>query len=495
MTGKTFPVVYQLIARQLDSDCMKKSRMTVLEIVACLLTLSAIFGYINHNYLKLPHPIGLVVMAMAASLVIVAAEVAWPSLGIASVMRGFLETVHFRNVLLNGFLSAMLFAGAVRVDLSELSRAKWAIGSLATLGVVLSTIVIGVLMWAGARGLGIELPLIWALVFGALISPTDPIAVLSIMKHVRVPASLQAMIAGESLLNDGVGIVVFTILLAVAGVAAGHGEEIGAADVARLFVAEALGGALLGLATGLIAYAMMRTLDEHNIEVMITLALVAATYALALRLGVSGPIAVVVAGVLIGNHGAQFAMSETTREHVFQFWDLVDELLNSVLFLLIGLEVLLLARNLPYLSLAVLAIPVVLLARYVSVAVPIGALSLGKRFSEGTIRILTWGGLHGGISVALALSLPATPYRMLILSITYIVVVFSILVQGLTIKRVVERIYPASRTSLEASPAQAPRAVLHFCLWLKADVRNDRRAPLLLRVQRTSSANDVEVRS
>jgi len=259
-----------------------------------------------------------------------------------------------------------------------------------------------------------------------------------------VPASLHAKITGESLLNDGVGVVLSTILLAVAVGSPGHvGSSVGALDVLRLFATEALGGGVLGLATGLLAYGLMKRLDEHNIEVMITLALVAGAYALGLRLHVSGPIAVVVAGVLIGNHGAEFAMSENTRRHVFQFWDLVDELLNSVLFLLIGLEVLLLRWSHESAWLALAAIPIALLARLASVAIPIGAMSLKTSFSKGAIGILTWSGLRGGISVALALSLPEVPYKDLILAATYSVVVFSIVVQGLTIKGLVERTYPA----------------------------------------------------
>lgn len=418
--------------------------MTLLEIIATLLSLSAAFGFINHTYLRLPHTIGLVLIALAASLVIIGLDFAAPGLLIGSTVRQNLEVVDFRNVLLNGFLSALLFAGAVHVDLSEIAARKWAIGLLATAGVLISTGIVGGLMWAVTKIIGVDLPFLWALVFGALISPTDPVAVIAIMKQVRVPASLHAKITGESLLNDGVGVVLSTILLVVAVGSQGHvGSSVGALDVLRLFATEALGGAVLGLVTGFLAYGLMKRLDEHNIEVMITLALVAGTYALGLRLHVSGPIAVVVAGVLIGNHGAVFAMSENTRRHLFQFWDLVDELLNSVLFLLIGLEVLLLRWSHESAWLALAAIPIALLARLASVAIPIGAMSLKTSFSKGAIGILTWSGLRGGISVALALSLPEVPYKDLILAATYSVVVFSIVVQGLTIKSLVERTYPA----------------------------------------------------
>jgi CPA1 family monovalent cation:H+ antiporter len=417
--------------------------MTLLDIVAALLILSALFGFINHKLLHLPHTIGLVVIALTASMVIVIVDRIWPGLQIGAVAKQTLIAVDFRNVLLNGFLSALLFAGAVHVDLNQISRRKWTIGLLATVGVVISTAVTGVLIWLAAHALGTDVPITWALVFGALISPTDPVSVLAILKHVRVPPPLHATISGESLFNDGIGVVIFTILLTIAMGAGAEGVGVGPAQVLTLFCREAIGGAALGLATGLVAYLMMRELDEHNIEVMITLALVAGTYALGLKLDVSGPIAVVVAGVLIGNHGAKFAMSKNTHEHVFQFWDLIDELLNTILFLLIGLEVLIVGRNFDNLGLAFVAIPIVLIARLISVSIPIGVLGIFGGHSQGAIRILTWGGLRGGISVALALSLPEGPYKATLLTATYVVVVFSILAQGLTIKRVVERICSA----------------------------------------------------
>ena len=415
--------------------------MTLLEIIATLLLLSALFGHLNHNYLKLPHTIGLMTMGISASLVIVAVEWLWPRMHIGETVRPLLVSIDFRAVLLDGFLSALLFAGAVHVDLAEITQRKWTIGILATVGVLISTFVVGLLIWLLGSLLGANIPFIWALVFGALISPTDPVAVVSLMKTVRVPASLHATISGESLLNDGVGVVLFTIVVALAA-PAGHGEAMGVYDAIRLFVVEAVGGATLGLLTGTIAYSLLRTLDEHNIEVMITLALVAVTYAIALRLHISGPIAVVIAGVLIGNQGARFAMSDNTREHVFQFWDLIDELLNSVLFLLIGLEVLVIGWRPDQFGLALLAIPVVLIARFLSVAIPMSLLSRVSSFSKGVVAILTWGGLRGGISVALALSLPETPYKGQMLAATYLVVIFTILVQGLTMRRLVQAYYP-----------------------------------------------------
>ncbi|MCH9765539.1 MAG: sodium:proton antiporter [Alphaproteobacteria bacterium] len=412
--------------------------MTLLEIIAALLALSALFGLVNYRILKLPHTIGLVVVALMASLIIVGLEALRPNLGISESVLTLLKSIDFRKVLLEGFLAALLFAGAVHVNLSDLAENKWAIALMATIGILISTFVVGGLIWLVASWVGFHLPFIWALVFGALISPTDPVAVLSILKHIKVPRLLQAKIAGESLLNDGVGVVVFTILVAIAvGAGAPDGGAIDTLSVIKLFLIEALGGAVLGLVAGLITYALLRVVDEHIIEVMITLALVTGVYALALRLHLSGPIAVVVAGLLIGNQGARFAMSESTRQHVFQFWTLIDEILNSVLFLLIGLEVLLIGRNFEQTWLALAAIPIVLGARLLAVSIPIGLLSIRKQFTDGTIRVLTWGGLRGGISVALALSLPDTPYKDAILTMTYVVVVFSILVQGLTMERLV----------------------------------------------------------
>ena len=439
--------------------------MTLLEIIALLIGFSAIGGLINHRLLKLPHTIGLVVFALAASGAVVAIEHINPGLGIQKAIGGALGEIDFQKALMEGMLSALLFAGAAHVDMTELAERKWAIGLMATVGVVTSTFLVGGTMWALARGLGFEMPFIWALIFGALISPTDPVAVLSILKTVRVPRLLQAKIAGESLLNDGVGVVVFSILVVIATGGAGHhgaGATIGAGDIAILFAQEALGGAALGMIAGLIAYWMMRSIDEHNIEVMITIALVTGVYAVALRLHASGPIAVVVAGLFIGNHGARFAMSAKTRQHVFQFWELADEILNSVLFLLIGLEVLIVTFSPQHMGLAIMAIPVVLVARLVAVAIPIGFLRLRESFEDGAVRILTWAGLRGGISVALALSLPANEYKPAILTMTYAVVVFSILVQGMTVEKLVRAVIKEARDDpshpLSALPSEIEAA-------------------------------------
>jgi len=410
--------------------------MTIFDIAAVLLGLSALFGFLNHRFLHLPHTIGLVVIALVSSGGVVLIDLVFPALGIALTVTGALSQIDFYKTVMHGMLSVLLFAGAVHVDLAELAARKWAIGLLATIGLLTSTVLVSTIMWLAIAAFSEPIPFIWALLLGALISPTDPVAVLGILKTVSIPASLKAKIAGESLFNDGVGVVIFTIVLAVAV----DGGSVGAGYVAFLFLAEAGGGALLGIVAGYLAYRAMRSIDEPNLEVLITLALVLCTYSLAIHLKISGPIAVVIAGLFIGNHGARFAMSEKTRTHVFQFWEVSDEIFNSVLFLLIGLEVLVVSFRPDLIGVALLAIPVVLAARWISVAGPITMLKFGREFSDGAISILTWGGLRGGISVALALSLPDNDYKTPILTITYAVVVFSIIVQGLTMKALVARV-------------------------------------------------------
>ena len=327
-------------------------RMTPLDILATLLGLSALFGYLNHRLLGLPQSVGLMVIALVASGAILTIDIIAPGLKIGATVRDVLIDIDFHEALMEGFLSALLFAGAVHIDLSEIAARKWAITLMATVGVLISTFLVGGAIWFVARFLEFDLPFIWALVFGALISPTDPVAVLGILKTVHVPPLLSAKIAGESLFNDGVGVVIFTIMVALA-LGTGHGAgEFGAIQVAGLFITEAFGGAALGLVCGLIAFLLMYSLDEHNLEIMITLALVTGAYTVALHLHVSGPIAMVVSGLLIGNQGARLAMSEKTRRHVFEFWELTDEILNSVLFLLIGLEVLVIRPSLEHAWLA-----------------------------------------------------------------------------------------------------------------------------------------------
>lgn len=417
--------------------------LSILDIVALLLSVTAAFGWLNQRVIHLPHTIGLLVMGLAASLLLVAVELAVPGTHLHEDLTAILRRLDFRAAVLDGMLAFLLFAGALHVDLGVLRARAWAVGLMATLGVVISTAVVGVGFWLAADLLGLPVPLVWALVFGALVSPTDPVAVLSTLKTVQVPRTLEVDMAGESLFNDGVGIVIFTTLLAVA---AGSGGEhaVGAAQVAELFVVEALGGAALGLGTGYVAYRAMRAIDDFPVEVLISLALVAGTYAVAAKLHLSGPIAVVVAGLLVGNRGPLDALSDQTQRYLFGFWTLVDEMLNAVLFLLIGLEVLVLRFDPSFGWLVVVTVPLALAGRLLAVSVPVLVLAARRlAFVRGTIPVLTWGGLRGGISVALALSLPDVPEKALILAATYTVVVFSIVVQGLSLRRLVERVVPS----------------------------------------------------
>ncbi len=416
--------------------------MTIFEIGAFLIGLSAIFGYVNYRYLRLPHTIGLVMIALAASLVIILVEVLHPESPVLEIITGVLLQIDFYDTVMHGMLSFLLFAGALHVDFAVFKTRARAIALMATVGILISTFLIGWASWFILNVFGIPMPFIWALVFGALISPTDPVAVLGLFKTVDVPETLEAKMAGESLFNDGVGVVVFTVVLAIAMGGSDHGGAVDALSVGKLFLEEAVGGAVLGLIAGYAGYRAMHRIDEHNLEVLITLALVMVTYALAIRLHMSGPIAMVLAGLFIGNKGMKYAVSDTTRDYIRKFWSLVDEILNSVLFLLIGLEVLVIARLVDHAGVALLLIPVSLFARWVAVAVPISILSRWSTFTKGAIPILTWGGLRGGIAVALALSLPMNEYKPTILTITYAVVLFSIIVQGLTIKPLVERIVP-----------------------------------------------------
>jgi CPA1 family monovalent cation:H+ antiporter len=417
------------------------------ELIAILLGLSAVFGYLNHRFVKLPHTIGLLVIALAVSLAIIATEAAFPALDLKETAQAMLGKVDFTRTLMESVLSFLLFAGALHVDVSEMLDRKWVIGVMATFGVLLTTALVGGGMYLIFDLLGIAVPFLACLVFGALIAPTDPVAVLSTLKTVRVPPSLEAKIAGESLFNDGVGVVVFTILVAIAFNA--HGQEVTPGSIALLFVKEAFGGALLGLVTGWLTFLLMRTIDEYTVEILLSLALVTGTYVIAQRLHVSGPIAVVIAGLLIGNRGTRLAMSETTREHLLTFWELIDEILNSLLFLLIGFEVLAVSGKGGFVVAALLAIPLVLACRLISVSLPVLALGIGQTFTKGAIWVLTWGGLRGGISVALALSLPPSPAREVLLTACYGVVIFSVVIQGVTVGPLIKRVVPPQEPGSE----------------------------------------------
>ena len=413
--------------------------MTLLDIAAVLLGFAALFGYLNLRLFRLPSTVGLMLGALLFSLSLLL--LARLGIHFEDEARALLGEIDFTDTVLHGMLSFLLFAGALHIDLNDLRRHQWIILVLATVGVLFSALMVGLGSWYLFAWMGFDLPLIYCLLFGALISPTDPIAVLGILKSAGAPRALEIKIAGESLFNDGVAVVLFLALL---GLVEG-GFELTPASLGLLFLQEAVGGVLFGLAIGYCAYLLLRSVDDYAVEITITLALVAGGYALAEHWHLSAPIAIVVAGLLIGNHGRRFAMSDRTVEHLDSFWALLDELLNAVLFVLIGLELLVLQLQWSVLLAGVLVIPLVLMARLVSVGLPIGLFRLRRRFEPGSVAILTWGGLRGGISIALVLALPAGLEREFLLTVTYCVVVFSILVQGLTIGRLVRGLVPAAR--------------------------------------------------
>lgn len=407
--------------------------MSLFEVLALLVSITALLGYINQRWLKLPTTIGIMIGGLLVSLSLVVLNL----LGIASTewAESIVGKLALDRILLGGLLSFLLFAGALHVDLSALLQRRWFILLLATAGTVISTLLIGFAIHFVLGWLGIELPLMFALLFGSLISPTDPVAVLAILKDTNAPGDLSVMVTGESLFNDGVGVVLFTILL---GAAYGY-HELSFSHGALLFVEEAGGGAVFGALIGYLAFRMLRRIDNYTVEILITLAVVTAGYTLASRLHVSGPIAMVVAGLLLGNQGRALAMSDVTREHLDTFWIVVDEILNAVLFLLIGLEVMLLDLRPLFVVAGIAAIAISLLARFLSVGLPIMAMRPRKTRQRYTVRVMTWGGLRGGIAVALALALPPSEHRALLLVLTYAVVLFSIIVQGLTVEKLVER--------------------------------------------------------
>lgn len=407
----------------------------MLNIAATCLVVTALLAYVNHRFVGLPTAIGVMATALGFSLVLVLMDAMGIGYGMRQYEETLLRSIDFSDVLMQGMLSLLLFAGALHVDLSELKAYRWQVGVLAVLGTLLSTLAVGYGMWIALPLVGLELPLLYCLLFGALISPTDPIAVMGILKSAGAPKNLELVIAGESLFNDGVGVVIFSLLLGmlVGGKAPslGHGLE--------LLLHEAGGGLLFGFALGYVTFRLLKSVDNYQVEVLLTLAAVTGGYAFASKLHVSGPLAMVVAGLMIGNHGRALAMSDTTRRYVDMFWELLDEILNAVLFVLIGMEVLVISFSVSVFLAAAVATAVTLFARLLTVGVPVALLRRLFNLPHGSWQVLTWGGLRGGISVALALSLPSGGERNTILALTYCVVVFSILGQGLTIGSLVRK--------------------------------------------------------
>ena len=417
--------------------------MRLFDLIAIVLALAGACSYLNHRFLKLPSTIGLMAITLGGSLILVAVGQFVP--GLRAEARLFVERINYTDVVLHGMLGFLLFAGALHVKLADLARWRLPIAVLATAGVTVSTLIVGGMMSLVFQAFGLEVRLVYCLLLGALISPTDPIAVLGLLKEFGAPQSLEVKIAGESLFNDGVAVVLFFGLLAVAT----GGEDAIAAHVALDFVREAGGGVVFGLLVGYCAYRVFKSVDDYQVEVLLSLALVAGAYALAENIHVSAPISMVVIGLLVGNQGRALAMSERTVARLDDFWELMDEILNAVLFVLVGMEVLILTFTGKLFAAGVLAIAVVLFARFVAVGTLVKALTRrGREFEPYSVPILTWGGLRGGLSVAMALSVPsvlgetAVGERDVILAVTYVVVSFSILVQGLTVGPLIAYLLP-----------------------------------------------------
>jgi len=403
-------------------------------ITSILVFISAVFGYLNVRFIKLPNTIGLTVITIIFTLGIFALSYFDDTL--LNAERYIITHIDFRSVLLDIMLSFLLFAGALHTDLQKLRELKWPILFFATFGVLVSTFLIGTAVYFMLQGIGLELQFINCLLFGALISPTDPIAVLGILKKADVPKKLEIKIVGESLFNDGVGVVIF---LTIFGLANGTGGDFTLTSVLTLFVHEVGGGLLLGALLGWITFKLMRSIDDYDIEVIITLATVMTGTVIAQYLHVSAPLAMVVAGLLIGgNTSRRQAMSELTENYVDKFWELIDILLNTILFVLIGMELLVLDLEIEFVLAGLLVIPIALICRYASLVIPVNIFKTRLDFVPNTNLIMTWGGLRGAISIALALGLTAEMHRELFLVMTYIVVIFSIIVQGLTVGKLVK---------------------------------------------------------
>lgn len=408
--------------------------MSLYHTFSILIVLSALFAYINFRYLKLPPSIGLMLIALITSIALFITGNLFPH--ILSDVTLLIQSFDFSELLLGSMLSFMLFAGAIHINIEDLKKEKLPVMMFSTFSVVISTFLVGTISYYLLPFFHLNVPYIHCLLFGSLISPTDPIAVLGILKETKIPKSLETKIAGESLFNDGVAVVVFITIWE----AAKSPELPTFSEISILFLREAVGGLCLGFAVGWLGYKLMRSIDNYKVEVMITLAIVMGGYTLASMLHVSGPLAMVVAGILVGNHGKKYAMSDQTSEYISKFWELIDDILNALLFVLIGLELLIIQDINSYIWVSMLLIFVILMIRYISVLIPSLMIRFTDKFDRKTVMVLTWGGLRGGISIALALSLTYDLNKELWVSITYFVVAFSILVQGLTIGKLTKRL-------------------------------------------------------
>lgn len=409
--------------------------MDLYNTFAIIIVLAAIFGYINFKFLKLPNTIGIMIISLIGSLIMVLVGNIFPHLFKSSL--ALIRTIDFYTVLMKIMLSYLLFAGSIHINISDMRKEMKTIVVFSTFGVVFSTLIVATLIYFLSDAFGLKVDYIYCLLFGALISPTDPIAVIGILKNAKIPKSLETKISGESLFNDGVAVVLFISIFEIIQVGL---DNMSIADIGVLFLKEAGGGLIFGLLLGYIGYFALKTIDNYKVEVMITLAIVMGGYVMASALHISGPLAMVVAGLIVGNKGREKGMSDITRDYVDKFWELIDEVMNAILFLLIGMEMLIIKFTPEYLWLGIISIFIVLLARFLSVWLPITMLKYRTTFENNAITILTWGGLRGGISVALALSLPKNLFGEMFVSITYIVVLFSIVVQGLTIGKLAKKL-------------------------------------------------------
>ncbi|MBI2109433.1 MAG: sodium:proton antiporter [Parcubacteria group bacterium] len=400
------------------------------DVIGLILTISAFFSFLNYKFFKLPKTVGLMIISLGSAFCLMGLEM----MGIGSTVKlaEALHSINFSETLLQGVLCFLLFAGALHIDIGDFLEQKWSIGFLASLGVVISAFIIGVGAYVLFPLFGFTLPFLVCFLFGALISPTDPVATLAILKNSKAPTSIKMKIAGESLLNDGMAVVLFVVALTLLN----NEKSVSSMDVVVMFVQEVLGGIAYGLAIGYIAYELIRRVDDYNVEILLSLSLVTGGYALASVLHVSGPLAMAVAGLFIGNHARKYGMSEKTRKHLDIFWNVIDDVLNVILFVLVGLEALLINVEHEYALAGLFIIPLVLCARFISVSAGAVLLRPLKPFSPNSIPLLTWGGLRGGISFALALSLPYGEGRDALILITYMVVVFSVIAQGLTMNKI-----------------------------------------------------------
>ncbi|MET3978237.1 CPA1 family monovalent cation:H+ antiporter [Mucilaginibacter sp. UYP25] len=409
--------------------------MDTREIITITIVLAALFAYINHRFIKWPPTIGIMALSLISSILLVLLGNSQSLLSEKAVQLA--NSVDFQDILMNFMLSFLLFAGAIHIDAGKLKKERWPVILLATMGILISTFLVGGMTWYLFRLFSMPIPFIYCLLFGSLISPTDPIAVMGILKQAKIPSSLEVKIAGESLFNDGVAVVIF---ISIAQIARSAGGDFSVTDIGKLFLQEALGGLIFGAVLGYLGFLALRSIDDYKVEVLITLAIVMGGYTLASHLHISGPLAMVVAGIITGNKSKEEGMSDQTRDYLDKFWHLIDEILNAVLFLFIGLEMLIIKINPTVMIIGAITILIVLAARWISVILPVSLLRYKIKFENNAIAILTWGGLRGGISVALALSLSANMYRDEFVLITYIIVIFSILVQGLTIGKLAQRL-------------------------------------------------------